>query len=287
MGCWHGTCGLTNLAIHAGEPIRLFVIRGGWAVEPSGFSYPGDGWVPVGPALKGAYDDYGGIEKVEDAWHIGAMLDELNPDIVAKKSEPGLGNAVKTPLGLDAFLEQLERDRLALRDKSKLGLFMVHEFAYRAAIAPAPGVSPWDRAVPADAMRAEGLLAIEWMGKNRKKIKERLSFMELSLFKGDIPTKSERGFNPFVQALSAAHESREQFGWMREALLAALGDPAAAEGVVADLAEFFSFRTAMVSLRRAWAPQAGKGSQDDNRAHARAMAEATIAYVDAKRRDEE
>lgn len=66
MGCYNGTCGLTNLPIRNGDKIVLFIMRfharrgeGG-----GGIVYPTDLYSPVTLPLYGEYNDYGGIENI-------------------------------------------------------------------------------------------------------------------------------------------------------------------------------------------------------------------------------
>lgn len=65
MGCWKATDMLTNLPIFAGEPVVGFII----AKSHTGGKtcYPDECWRPITMPIYGVYDDYGGIEKMEDA----------------------------------------------------------------------------------------------------------------------------------------------------------------------------------------------------------------------------
>lgn len=67
MGCWNGTCGLTNMPIKHGDKIVLFLLRynirdgcnGG-----AGITYQNDMYSPITIPIYGEYNDYGGIENI-------------------------------------------------------------------------------------------------------------------------------------------------------------------------------------------------------------------------------
>ena len=88
MGCWNGTDMITHLPIMAGEKIRVLVLKQ-CATEPGcgGVTYAHDLWAPLGPAIKGEYNDYGCPENIEDdvaaKWlnHILPMNDEIRKGI--------------------------------------------------------------------------------------------------------------------------------------------------------------------------------------------------------------
>lgn len=66
MGCWNGTCGISNLPIKSGEKIALFVIERNKYAETNsgGFCYATDQYSPVTIPILGEYNDYGGIENI-------------------------------------------------------------------------------------------------------------------------------------------------------------------------------------------------------------------------------
>lgn len=68
MGCWHGTCGLSQLPIKAGEKTALFIIveRGvGRSGSGGGFCYSNDIYTPTSIPIFGKYNDYGSLEEIE------------------------------------------------------------------------------------------------------------------------------------------------------------------------------------------------------------------------------
>jgi len=70
MGCWNGTCGITNLPIHHGEDIVFYILQENSFRESPGFGtgicYSDELFSPLGLPIYGKYDDYGGIEKIQN-----------------------------------------------------------------------------------------------------------------------------------------------------------------------------------------------------------------------------
>ena len=64
MGCWNATCGLTQLPILHGEKVLLYILKPTDHRE-QGRCYPDELFKPYFLPIKGQYNDYGGIEKVE------------------------------------------------------------------------------------------------------------------------------------------------------------------------------------------------------------------------------
>lgn len=87
MGCWNGTCFLSNLSIRHGDKIKLQLLvprcygRLGHSRDSvdldaykasddprdiNGVTYINGAYAPLAPAITGEYNDYGSIENVED-----------------------------------------------------------------------------------------------------------------------------------------------------------------------------------------------------------------------------
>lgn len=84
MGCWNGTCMISNLPILAGEEIKLVIlysptgqIKG--LSNLSGFCYSTDLLRPAFFPLTGKYNDYGMIEEIVEDWCL-----ELTTNILKK-----------------------------------------------------------------------------------------------------------------------------------------------------------------------------------------------------------
>lgn len=65
MGCWNGTCMISNLPIVGGEPVVGYLIEYfSWGKDYSGRCYSNDLANPFGLSIRGCYDEYGSIESV-------------------------------------------------------------------------------------------------------------------------------------------------------------------------------------------------------------------------------
>lgn len=62
MGCWYGTCGVTNTPIHDGENAKLVFLRAKKLITGSGSCYANDSYEPISFAVTGKYEGYGSIE---------------------------------------------------------------------------------------------------------------------------------------------------------------------------------------------------------------------------------
>lgn len=92
MGCWNETCGLTQMPICGGDPVRMFLI-----VEnayPRGsrdccISYGTELWRPFGLPLKGTYDEYGRLENIEEDCMSDFLLESLREMVVEVPNRMG------------------------------------------------------------------------------------------------------------------------------------------------------------------------------------------------------
>jgi hypothetical protein len=127
MGCWNGTCGLTNLPIMAGEPtvFHLVGVFGhGGGMNPAIDVYENARAFPISFAIVGEYNDYGGIENIEPS---------------------PVHEVTKKVLGVDGDLEEyindeVERGNAATSDKYNknysVGLWMARKGVYDALVQP-------------------------------------------------------------------------------------------------------------------------------------------------------
>ena len=73
MGCWNGTCMLSNLPIIAGDKIKLVILHSpygkGNVLNQSGYCYPDGVLSPAFLPISGEYNDYGGIKNIVEDWN--------------------------------------------------------------------------------------------------------------------------------------------------------------------------------------------------------------------------
>lgn len=94
MGCWNGTCAITNLPIIEGDDVAVLFIKNidlahrasvpedSGIMGPSGgpYVYPTDEWTPVTLPFFSKYDDYGGVYTEPEQM----VIDPWNQEIIEK-----------------------------------------------------------------------------------------------------------------------------------------------------------------------------------------------------------
>ena len=115
MGCWNGTCMISNLPIISGEKIKLILLHSHYGLKSvlntSAYCYPNGILTPAFLALSGEYNDYGGIENMEEDW---------NYNVITKILKESFGEKIKTDGRiteedwiLEDALEGIERGNLS------------------------------------------------------------------------------------------------------------------------------------------------------------------------------
>lgn len=127
MGCWNGTCGLSQLPITQGEKIKCVVIRNrDTNPEPSGTCYPNAAAFPCSFVFDGIYDDYGSCENPQGAgleMFVEFFKTELElGNIVIKNDEY---NGIPKNLSNEEIIEFLVRDEV-LYSGNLMGIIMFH-----------------------------------------------------------------------------------------------------------------------------------------------------------------
>lgn len=91
MGCWSGTCFLSHLPIESGDKIKIIFLKknryGGSFTNNTGVSNPDTFFKPIYFPISGKYDDYGGIECVENDLISEAGLLLFKHEIGAQNSQ--------------------------------------------------------------------------------------------------------------------------------------------------------------------------------------------------------
>jgi hypothetical protein len=231
MGCWNGTCLLSNLPIMHGEPIVGFTIEYAHfsdEADYSGSCYP-EAWArPIGLPLYGEYDDYGGIEKVEENIAVKYLLHLFNQKDIGK------------------LTADIERDDVKIvsnitNKKVGVGLVMAHrDIADK--IVNSCNVDEYGVSL---AKVAEGLKKLYEMQKD-KKISNMANLCADTIvgIKCDIlESKNYIDMVNFVLSLSDKYDEKLSKEWV-------------------DLLNYnHSMRVKMYELRKLWIGPAGKGSQ--------------------------
>lgn len=92
MGCWNETCGITQMPIEGGDPVRLFLLvqdSHPRSKEDCLMHYSTAMWRPFGLPLKGTYDEYGRIENIEEDVLSDYLLESLKEMVVEVPNRMG------------------------------------------------------------------------------------------------------------------------------------------------------------------------------------------------------
>lgn len=74
MGCWNGTCMVSNLPIIAGEEaVGIFLVKIGSARQTD-HCYSNEAWQPLLLPFRGIYNDYGLLEDIQEDWNTQAIV---------------------------------------------------------------------------------------------------------------------------------------------------------------------------------------------------------------------
>ena len=78
MGCYNGTCGISQLPITEGEDVVLFILKKNKDINGFGICYSDDAYMPIDIQIFSQYDDYGFICDLEKNDTNDCILEILN-----------------------------------------------------------------------------------------------------------------------------------------------------------------------------------------------------------------
>lgn len=134
MGCWNGTCGLSNLPILYGDKVVCFIVKRDEYGEKEGIKhecYPWDRSSPLTFPLVGYYDDYGGIEKIEPSPHIDFIIEYFKKLFDSDKLDYDKYYGEKGVNTINDVVRLVERGCFTnAGNKRYFGLYMVHYDLY-------------------------------------------------------------------------------------------------------------------------------------------------------------
>ena len=128
MGCWNGTCMISNLPIISGEKVKLIFLKKGneQYVGNSAVCHSIELLTPINMAISAEYNDYGSVENIEKDW---------NHDIILKYFESYFKNGIrcdgeeKNKFDLSDIIDGIERG--SLESRVKTGILSDYEYVYQ------------------------------------------------------------------------------------------------------------------------------------------------------------
>lgn len=276
MGCWNETCGITQLPINFGNKVRYFVlIYNDRPADGGGTCYPADIWSPLGLAIQGTYNDYGGIENIvenEDTKMIVKIIKESwIPFTEAYQKVSNIKN-----MKLSEMLDWIGRGKAKFSKPDRhLGQMMVHEEVYQTMISHdfIEGhhykQGHWKYRLWSEII---SLRFKEWFdgASSRNKLFSHLKDVKSASLPTDLVADIEylitdldtsfffyegesgfRGLRPYKLKLKELIQ--KGFSYEDERV----------QKISKTVLEFYRFNRAMSDARKMWHPQCGKGSQND------------------------
>lgn len=255
MGCWNGTCGVSQLPIHHGEPVRLFLlVPSGNEPNPNcmvhNTSLYEPGWFPI----RAKYNDYGSVEGIEDDWNsrfVHAALKE-------RAEKP-------TTDSLQDLIDQTERGNFRiLTERYGIGaaaphvpsLFMVRENIYTT-LASIIDPDSWRLPTTEEGWTLMLEKAMETVAPSEPTEEIEDKEKELDALIRKMRMFDRDSMNPL---LATGGEGLMYFDRGYQDLLCD-SDVDTQREVLQMRMEYMRFSLAMSSLRKTWIAQSGQGSQ--------------------------
>ena len=276
MGCWNGTCGISQLPIMAGMKVKAFLMLQSEFVSEvggAGVCYPTAYFRPWFFPVTAEYNDYGSVENIQKDWNSEYMLEsfrkwlaegkvrilehdeaEINdPNIAKFKSLNDVFDCVERgALVFKSTIERLNSERTALESREvefKIGIFMVLEGVFNELVA--------------ESFRFGNLDRNEYYHKQDAKDQQEV----LDRLKKIRTNKVESVVSSIIRDmkidlwLSDSIEEHYAFHHYKPILYAP--DKVTVDEFMLRLQETKNIGQAMSFLRKLWIPQTGQGSQSE------------------------
>jgi hypothetical protein len=118
MGSFNYTCGISELPIGAGDPVRLLMMTESPFYVPGRMTcYMYDIWTPRAFPLRAIYNDYGSVEEIEEGVGLDLWFEGLKLDLVEQGTGDNACHDVPTSknMKLDEFFTALQEGRLLVK----------------------------------------------------------------------------------------------------------------------------------------------------------------------------
>lgn len=246
MGCWNGTCFLTNLPIRCGERVVLIPI-----VKKNNndsiFCYHNDLYDFTGYPIRGLYDDYGCIEEIDNN-EASKRNFELFKDWLSNKELINTdNNEIKT---IDELLNAIERGYI-LNNKLPISFIMMHENVYDSVINGIGKRKGYDTTITYKSNIKNRLI------KKYDKQKE-IEDLELEINKTETPDKTLL-YKMLHLNLSDRDNIFDHF--LSEYFIYSKNKQKLTKKIEPYFVELYLFNSALSLLRKILVPQCGAGSQ--------------------------
>ena len=133
MGCWNETCFMSHLTIHINDETVVFILAPSLDVDKEGVTcYHDDKYVPLSFPIAGKYDDYGGLEAIQNKERHERILNKVNKYFT--ENDEGDGFVPYEFTTLETFLRDIVSRHVYIalsgRRKRRLMLAYIHKQLY-------------------------------------------------------------------------------------------------------------------------------------------------------------
>lgn len=320
MGCWNGTCGISQIHIRAGEEVVVFPLA---SVPPSDLCYTTGFWSPFVLPFYGQYDDYGNAEQTHGIG-LKYLLTEIQR-VLLVNGDPD--EECQVDGGEEAFWEGTHRRTLFIaggpyHPKAQVDKMMIKKsildhlmdnfhmesydwdrttyastyyyYTFRDLVKGIPAVA--DALLDIDSLHPEFNILPEAERASLKRMMMRHDFLGSvcrPLSKGDEIKQSDPQYNRAAVWFShqPSHLRYGGFAFNIDDVISGLVDEGDRDSLIAVLTDYMTtlfVDQLFMSTRKLWTPQGGAGSQSDEEAGYRALAAAVTSVLDdeARERDE-
>ncbi len=289
MGCWHETCGVTQMPLIHGTPVALILLTNVSRIRQgenhAGHCRSNAIWTPRALPIYGKYNEYGSIEDFTMNWNTTFIVDGFREDLVEKEVGENTVHDVatkKADLNIDNLLEWIHESRVEVHvspvlrvpeNKNPIGFMMVHGEIYDMLAREAPSRFSSDP-ITLDAVVHDGTIMYDQMVERYATLKSRESSSTDLKYAVEMARYSARPLVDWQNHFSCLDKDGDRidaYGISRgirdyKDLLwdhAERGTPPrGVVPIIEEMARYIVFDTNMQFLRKSYMPQAGKGSQD-------------------------
>lgn len=265
MGCWNGTCGITQLPIRRKDKVRCFILTNQnseymQSRMGGGICYPDDLWAPLSPGFLAEYDEYGGVDNIVETAVTKALLKKLRQDWFPVKNRFNEISSIDTNDSLADVVGKVAADESFIKPfaskQLQLGIFMIIEDIYQDLLKFNPVVRSYQsgKYIKFSESILEDLRA--WYSQKQSAFAPGLPpDLTRLLREVDVGQLFSDRRNAFSTILRHALEelAKEQVPFEDDRV----------KEIVTSISEMATLCYAMQMSRKMWHPQAGAGSQQD------------------------
>ena len=300
MGCWNGTCGISQLPITAGRKIKAFLMlqsEYSEAIGGAGVCYSTAHFRPWFFPVDAHYNDYGSVEHITKDWNSDYMLETFQKWLAEGKvrilghDEAEINDPqVKKFETLDDVFDCVERGALVFKTvkerlrgeppawvseptELRIGIFMVIDTIYDAMLA--------------ESTRFKGLKDNSYYNdRDEKWLEKAIKAINEARSMPTPPTDFDAFISDHYVDNLLGDLVEEHYAFKHYKTLLYAPDKVAIPDFFAKLNTIKDISFAMTFLRKMWIPQSGQGSQNEELSFNKALVGGMNKYFEIRAEEE-